>query len=139
MTSKTRWSGPRAAVRRAAVVLVVDDERSFRIAVERWLVRHGFRVVCVPSAAVARQILAAWPVSAVVADQKMPEMDGLALLELVGRDYPHVGRILVTGDTSAVTDICGRLGVPVIDKGDALSQNTLLEELWFLTGHGQAE
>jgi hypothetical protein len=29
----------------------------------------------------------------------------------------------------------------VIDKGDALSQQTLLEELWFLTGerHGQQE
>jgi DNA-binding NtrC family response regulator len=140
MTSKTKWSGPHAVASRS-VVLVVDDERSFRIAVERWLSRHHIRCVCAPSATLALQILSAWPVSVVVADQRMPDMDGLALLEQVGKQYPGVGRLLVTGDTAAVEDICRRLGITVIDKGDALSQSTLLEEIWFLTGerHGRQE
>jgi DNA-binding NtrC family response regulator len=135
--SRTRRSA--SARRRGGVVVIVDDERSLLITLERRLRRLGFRALCVESSHLAIRVLEIWPVTVVVADQRMPDMDGLDLLEVVARRWPACERILITGDVAAVEDVCRRRGITVIDKGEAFGR--LLEELWFLTGerHGRQE
>lgn len=113
-------------------MLVVDDERSMLVVLERHLRRVGFRAICVETATLALRILETWPVSVVIADLRMPDLDGLALLEQVGSRWPGVGRILLSGAASHLADECARSGIVLVEKAHPFKE--LLEELWFLTG-----
>lgn len=124
-------SEPAAANRPRSVLLLVDDERSFLVAFERLLARKGFQVVSVVNAELAIRALERWPVYAVVADMRMPDMDGLELLDIVRERWPYCLRVLLTGDPFAVEDVCRRRGHIVIDKG-----NTIGGLLQLLRGNG---
>jgi len=90
-------------------VLVVDDELENRDFVERALVRY-FTVLKAESSVEAMEILRDNRVDVVVADQRMPEGTGVALLERLQELRPWVGRILLTayGDQEVLADAINR-------------------------------
>lgn len=80
-----------------ATVLLVDDEQHVTESVRALLRKHPYQVWTASSAAEALVILQKQSVDVIVCDEEMPGMKGTAFLELVARDYPQCGRILLTG------------------------------------------
>ncbi|MEZ4440614.1 MAG: response regulator [Polyangiaceae bacterium] len=62
-------------------VLVVEDDESFRLTLERLLARAGYDVVTVTNPQVALRIAATEPLDLVVSDFDLPVMNGGALAE----------------------------------------------------------
>lgn len=85
-----------AAANREPVVLLVEDEDLLRPLLRRILSAEGLRVIAVPSALHALQVLEEQSVDVVVSDMKMQGPNGLRLLETVRDCWPHVGRIILT-------------------------------------------
>ena len=69
-----------------AYVLIVDDEPDSSEFVERFLQREGHRTNCVPNGREALSALINGRPDAMVLDVRMPQMDGIALLEVL-RSY----------------------------------------------------
>ena len=88
------------------VVLVVDDEQVTRDSLQRLLAECDFDTVIANSGIHALQVLEERHVDAVVADQFMPGLGGIHLLERVKESFPACVRILCTGypSSDAVTD-----------------------------------
>ena len=80
-----------------ATILVADDERSTREALDDILKREGHQVRAVASGSAALDALAAGGIDVVVADLIMPEINGLEILRRALEKDPHVKVILVTG------------------------------------------
>jgi CheY-like chemotaxis protein len=83
------------------VVLIVDDEEVTRDSFLRLLGECDFETIVARTGLHALQILAERRVDAIVADQFMPGLDGVSLLELVNEQFPHCLRILCTGHPAA--------------------------------------
>lgn len=72
-----------------AAVLIVDDERAVRRSVQLLLSDAGYRVYEAEDGAEALDVLAQrGPVQLVMTDVVMPRVDGVALVEVLRRDYP---------------------------------------------------
>ncbi|MDX1674273.1 MAG: response regulator [Longimicrobiales bacterium] len=78
-------------------VMFVDDEEGVRVSWDRMLTEYGFDVTTVTDGARAVSELEAHPMDVIVADWKMPVMDGLELLEWVRDEQPETRFILLTG------------------------------------------
>jgi len=78
-------------------ILLVDDESWFLNGIKRLLRLEGFTIWCATSGEEALAVLRTHPIRAIVADYRMPGMDGLKLLERVQAQYPDTVRILLTG------------------------------------------
>jgi CheY-like chemotaxis protein len=80
------------------VTLFVDDDPMVLAGLRRLL--HGtagLTMVTAGGGVEALQILEARPIQAIVSDKKMPDMDGLDLLDQVKALYPHIVRVLLSG------------------------------------------
>lgn len=86
-------------------ILVVDDEESVRESLASVLSREGYRVHQAESAAEGLRVLKETPVQLVISDHNMPETTGVEFLKLVRERYPHVVRIMLTGDPDPQTII----------------------------------
>lgn len=86
-------------------VLYVDDEPD-NIVVFEATFEDDFTVYTAGSAAEALEILDRVAVPVVVADQRMPEMTGVELFEVMRSRHPYTRRILLTGysDSDALLD-----------------------------------
>jgi thioredoxin reductase (NADPH) len=112
MTASSAPEAPAAPVR--PVILTVDDDPGVSRAVARDLRRkygEGHRIVRAESGAVAldalRQMkLRGEPVAVLLADYRMPEMNGIEFLEHAMDVYPRARRALLTAyaDTGAAID-----------------------------------
>jgi HD-like signal output (HDOD) protein len=84
-------------------VLLVDDEPLLLDGLRRAM--HGqrmrFDIAFVLSGADALRHLATAPTDIVLSDMRMPGMDGAAVLGEVARAYPHVIRIILSGQSDA--------------------------------------
>jgi len=80
-------------------VLFVDDEPNILEGLRRSLrpLRRAWEMVFVGSGRDALEALGQRPFDAIVSDMRMPEMDGLQLLDEVLRRHPHVIRIVLSG------------------------------------------
>lgn len=78
-------------------VLAVDDEPNILAALRRLFRATGWRILTAGNAHEALALLALEPVNAVLSDMRMPGMDGVQLLEKVRLGWPHVARLLLTG------------------------------------------
>ena len=78
-------------------ILVVDDEQGMRIELFQALIGEGYAVSVAENGRMALDLLEREPVSLVVTDIKMPEMDGLELLRRVKAVGPAVPVVIMTG------------------------------------------
>ena len=88
------------------VVLLVDDNQRDLGIMERILSRLNCKVVSASDAQQALTVLAKNRVVAIVSDQNMPNMTGVALMSSVRTLYPAVARVLMsgTGGKDTLTD-----------------------------------
>ena len=80
-------------------ILYVDDQLANRHVFEAAF-EEDFRVHLASSAREALAILESCPVPVVVADQRMPEMTGVEMFELLRVRYPQIQRIVLSGYTA---------------------------------------
>jgi CheY-like chemotaxis protein/DNA-binding XRE family transcriptional regulator len=78
-------------------ILVVDDDQDICMAVEGILRDAGFDTRIAGSGFDAIRVLAAEPVTCVVSDIRMPNGNGLELLDAVRRHHPNVPLYFITG------------------------------------------
>jgi PAS domain S-box-containing protein len=78
-------------------LLLVDDDPSVLSTYKRLIERLGFDVIAAEGAAEALQILERQVVDVVIADYRMPQMNGDTFLEQVHDRWPETVRILNTG------------------------------------------
>jgi len=92
------------------VVLIVDDDADIRESLDRLLRECDFETHVAVSAPHALTVLGERRIDAVIADQFMPGLDGIGLLEIVHDRYPQCTRILCTGrqDSDIVIDAVNR-------------------------------
>jgi DNA-binding NtrC family response regulator len=64
-------------------ILIVDDEESVRDSLYNWFIEDGYRVECAENATKALSILESDNFDIVLADIKMPGMDGLEMLKRI--------------------------------------------------------
>lgn len=86
-------------------VLVVDDDRAFRVATQTVLEDEGYRVTLVASPDEALAILHAGNVDLLLSDLVMEKMSGIELLQTVRTHYPDLTVIMVTGFASIATAV----------------------------------
>ncbi len=90
-------------------VLFVDDEAANLVVCEETC-SDLFSVATALNAQAALEVMKREEVAVVVADQRMPGMTGVELLERIRRDYPEVSRLLITAyvDIPATIDAINR-------------------------------
>ncbi len=93
------------AVEKKHTVLFVDDEERVLKSLKRGLISEPYRALFALGGKEALEILAAKPVQVVVSDMKMPEMNGLELLQEVARKYPDIIRLVLSGYSHTSTVI----------------------------------
>jgi signal transduction histidine kinase len=98
--------GETAAVPR---VLFVDDEIANLIVCEE-ACADSFSVVTARGAKEALEVMKREEVAVIVADQRMPGMTGVELLERIRKEYPETSRLLITAyvDMPATVDAINR-------------------------------
>ncbi len=77
-------------------VLVVDDDQRILALLQETLEASGYRALTAAGGPEAMQQLTAQPVDAVITDIKMPDWDGLTLLERIKESWPHTPVIMIT-------------------------------------------
>src|SRR5467141_5237497 len=89
--------------RKPPSVLIVDDEAGLRRVLERFLERHGYRVLSAGTAESAYELLTSETADALLLDIHLPTMSGLALYLAIIHRWPALeGRIaIMTGDAEA--------------------------------------
>jgi DNA-binding NtrC family response regulator len=89
----------------AGAVLVVDDDRAFRVATRTLLEDEGFHVKVAINGEEALRILDESVVDLVITDMVMEKMNGLALLTQLRARYPQLPVLMVTGFGSIATAV----------------------------------
>ena len=104
-------------------ILIVDDDESVRDVISVLLKEEGYNCVCASSAEQALDLAAAEETPLVISDMKMPQHDGLWLLENFRQRYPDTSVIMLTGygDTEAAVDCLRRGAVDYLLKPPKLT------------------
>ena len=79
-------------------VLIVDDETSLLLTMQAGFdsYKYHFEVMTARNGKEAVAVLEATPISLVVTDLKMPEMDGFELLNYLQNEFPQIPAIVMT-------------------------------------------
>lgn len=80
-------------------ILLVDDEEYVLTALRRSLRREGWNILAASDGVLGMRLLQANKVDLVIADMRMPGMDGGAFLDKVRQYHPQVLRVIMTGYT----------------------------------------
>jgi two-component system, NtrC family, response regulator AtoC len=86
-------------------ILVVDDDARMRELIAKVLAREGYSVRSLPRGQEVLQTLEEEPAELVISDIRMPEMDGLTLLQEVKRVAPETSVLLMTAFGSIDTAV----------------------------------
>jgi DNA-binding NtrC family response regulator len=86
-------------------ILVVDDEEIVRESLGGWLEKDGYTVTLAPDGPTAVEKLKAERWSIVVADLKMPGMDGLQVLDEAKKLQPDVAFVIMTAYATVDTAV----------------------------------
>jgi DNA-binding response OmpR family regulator len=84
-------------------ILVIDDDRSARMLLERVLVKAGHTVELADDAEAGLAALQARAFDLLITDKNLPGIDGLELLRLARERAPRLQAILITGFPSDET------------------------------------
>jgi DNA-binding NtrC family response regulator len=119
-------------------ILLVDDEEKFTEVLSERLVSRGFHVDITNSGPAAIEKVKEKTYDAIILDLAMPEMDGMATLQLLLREKPYLQIIFLTGHATLEKGIeAVKLGAmdfiekPVdleklIEKVDAAREKTIM-------------
>jgi CheY-like chemotaxis protein len=86
-----------------AKLLIVDDNEGVRHLVSRWLERAGFSVREAKDGAEAVEKVKEDPPAVILADIRMPKIDGIELARIIKTEYPEIKVILMTAYSSPQT------------------------------------
>lgn len=75
----------------------MDDEAELRTAIKKALQKQNYRVLLADNPKVAMDVFDIEKVDIVIADVKMPEMDGIEFLKIIKREHQDVEVLLLTG------------------------------------------
>ena len=110
-------------------VLVIDDEKTFRIVAEEALAAEGFTVT---SQATGQAGLAAWqrePFDLVILDRHLPDTDGIAVLEVMAREARERGLDSLIVIATAYADVTSAVQALKLGAFDYLSKPLQLPDL----------
>ncbi|HWJ20708.1 MAG TPA: HD domain-containing phosphohydrolase [Gemmatimonadaceae bacterium] len=105
--------------------LVVDDERRLRQVLVRLMESDGFTCIEASNGADALDVLRRMPVTLILTDLRMPQMDGVELLREVRARYPDTAVVLIT----AVAEVETAVRCLAIGAMDYLTKPFHLEEV----------
>ncbi|MFC1504261.1 sigma-54-dependent transcriptional regulator [Spirochaetota bacterium] len=80
-----------------ACILIVDDEKNIREGLKKALATHGYKVLLAKDGKEGFSKFMKEQVDLVIADIKMPEMDGMELLEKIIAEVPNTPVLILTG------------------------------------------
>ncbi len=101
-----------AAPRIPGRILVIDDDRSARLLLERVLVRAGHHVTLVDNPVQGLEAIAQGGFDLLITDKNLPGIDGLEVLRLAREKQPAMRTLMVTGFPTSETKAHAReLGV----------------------------
>ncbi len=86
-------------------ILVVDDELNMRLVLSAMLKKEGYDVLTASDGLAALRILKENDFAAIVTDLKMPNLDGMGLLERVSLYYPSTPVIIITAHGTIATAV----------------------------------
>src|SRR5919206_1808430 len=90
----------------SANCLIVDDEPSVRRSLSRMLQAQGFHCLEACSGREGLRVLEkTGEIPLVISDMRMPELDGIGLLEAVRQHYPDTSVIMLTGMSETTTAV----------------------------------
>ena len=94
-----------------ALILIVDDERSVRQVLARWLQGAGHEILEADSADAALEAMEKQPAAVVFSDIQMPRRDGLWLTAELRQRYPATAVVLATQVSTIAPHISMQAGV----------------------------
>ncbi|MCP5047670.1 MAG: response regulator [bacterium] len=97
-----------------SVVLVIDDEESLRESIRRFLERHDYEVVEAGNGRTGLDRFAVEEPDLVLVDLRMPEVDGLEVLEKINHTSPGTPVIVMSG-MGLVADVVRALHLGAVD------------------------
>jgi len=86
-------------------ILIVDDELNMLLVLEAMLKREKYEVATASDGLEALEVLKNGDVAVVITDLKMPKLDGLGLLNEIGKDYPSIPVIVITAHGTIATAV----------------------------------
>jgi DNA-binding NtrC family response regulator len=86
-------------------ILIVDDELNIRLVLSAMLKKEGYGVASATDGLEALQILKAGNIDVVITDLKMPNLDGMGLLNCITEKYPAVPVIIITAHGTVATAV----------------------------------
>ena len=81
-------------------VLIIDDERPVLMTLEALLKRHGYHVDTAPTATQGLKLLKSKTPTLVLLDLRLPDADGLEMLDRIKSELPEVQVIILTAHDS---------------------------------------
>jgi DNA-binding NtrC family response regulator len=84
-------------------VLIVDDERNIQVTLARALSLEGYATYTAGTGQEALEKIASLPVDLVLLDVKLPDLDGLAVLEKALQTRPGLPVVVMSGHGSIET------------------------------------
>ena len=107
-------------------VLIVDDEKNFRLTLSVWLREFAaeFNTLMAADGQEAVEVLRNTPVDLVATDLKMPRMDGFGLLSYMKQNHPSLPVVVMTAKalTSAEVLVLEEMASVVVKKGPAFEE-----------------
>jgi two-component system nitrogen regulation response regulator GlnG len=107
-------------------ILLIEDDRNLREAVQSYMLRHGHRVTACASISEAREVMvhvkSAIAPDTVVSDVRLPDGNGAEFYVEQSRRFPGINWVLMSGDPDLVhlsrqlAKPCGAGGCAVVEK-----------------------
>ncbi len=92
-------------------ILIIDDEEIIRMSCERALQLEGFQTSVASGGMEGLKIIKKGPCDLVLLDLKMPDMDGIEVLNKIKSSWPDINVIMISGystvDTAVQALRCG--------------------------------
>jgi type II secretory ATPase GspE/PulE/Tfp pilus assembly ATPase PilB-like protein/ActR/RegA family two-component response regulator len=119
---------------RESTILVVEDEISTRILIEEILAKAGYQVLAAADGAEALLLVGTQPISLILSDIHMPNLDGLKLLEVLAQHDIGTPVVFLTAEPSPEMEARGREMGAADYLRKPVQRDLLLKSLWNVLG-----